>query len=109
MMTRTDLDSIRAYLGDAEHLDPDKGHEIAIELLEELERSRMREWKLAGEVARLKEQRDRYNLDAIRAHVELARLRNPSYAPVLFLDECQALFEANGQGKTTTSYASGPT
>lgn len=102
MMTRTDLDSLRAYLADGTNLCPEQGYEIAIELLEEVERHRMHEVELAGEAARLRDQRDHYNEDAIRAHVQLARLRNHGDP----LDRAPALIGGNpGQGKT---YASGP-
>lgn len=43
MMTRSQLDTIRARLGDGAHLHPDDAHEIALELYEELERVRLRE------------------------------------------------------------------
>lgn len=53
MMSRTELDNHRARLADAAHLPPGEVYEIALQLLRELERSRMREALLRVEQADL--------------------------------------------------------
>lgn len=53
MMTRADLDTYRARLADAAHLPPGEAAGIAVELLTELERTRMREALTRAELADL--------------------------------------------------------